>query len=453
MSRYVPHSEHDRVAMLKRLGLSHMEDLWKDLPQEKVLTQPLALPRGLCELEVVELLKRRAEENADPDRLLSFLGAGIYDHFIPAVVPWVTSRPEFATAYTPYQAEVSQGTLESIYEFQTLICELAGMEIANASLYDGASAVAEAALMACRIAGKRRIAVSGAIHPHHLGVLEAYALGGGMEVRVMPVTEGMTDPTALQEISDAACVIVQNPNFFGLIEPVGAVTEEAHAREMLSVVSCDPISLSILAPPGELGADIAVGEGQGLGNPMAFGGPLLGFLASRGRFLREMPGRVVGRTEDVEGNPCFVMTLQTREQHIRREKATSNICTNQALLALAATVYLSALGPDGFREVGELCLQKSHYAARRICESSGFSMRFEGGFFREFVVECPGDVGSLLERLREENILAGVPLGSYHPELDNCLLVAVTEKRTRQEIDRWVEVMARGARRMETASD
>lgn len=432
--------------MLERLGLSRMEDLWKDLPEEKVLKAPLDLPAGLSELDVMELLKRRAGENADPGGLVSFLGGGVYDHFIPAVVPWVISRPEFATAYTPYQAEVSQGTLESIYEFQTLICELTGMDVANASVYDGASAVAEAALTAVRITKRRRVAVSEAVHPHHRAVLNAYARGGGMEVVRVPAKEGVTDPEAVRDLSDAACVIVQNPTFFGTVEAVGNLVESAHKNGALTVVSCDPVSLSLLAPPGEQGADIAVGEGQGLGIPMAFGGPLLGFFACRERFLRQMPGRVVGRTEDRDGNPCFVMTLQTREQHIRREKSTSNICTNQALMALAATVYLSAVGERGFSRVGELCLQKSHYAAAKICEEEGFSLRFDAPFVKEFVLRCPPNVHALLEALRREGILGGIPLEPYRSDLKNCLLVAVTERRTREDIDRWVETLARAAK-------
>jgi glycine dehydrogenase subunit 1 len=431
--------------MLKSLGVSRIEELWEDLPKDKVLSHPLDLPGGMSELEVTELLKDMARQNADPDAWVSFLGAGVYDHFVPAVVPWITGRPEFSTAYTPYQAEVSQGTLESIYEFQTLVCQLTGMDVANASMYDGASAVAEAALTAVRVTRKKRVAVSAAIHPHHLQVLRAYAHGGRMEIVSIPTRDGVTDPEAVDAISEAACLIVQSPNFFGLIEPVKDLTTRVHAGGMLSVVACDPISLSVLAPPGDLGADIAVGEGQGLGSPMAFGGPLLGFFACKDRFLRQMPGRVVGRAEDVDGNPCYVMTLQTREQHIRREKATSNICTNQALVALAATVYLSSLGKEGFREVGGLCLQKSHYAARKIAGIPGFSIAFSGSFFKEFVVRCPGPAAPLLDRLRQEQILGGVPLGSFDPRLEDCLLVAVTEKRTREEIDRWVDAMKHAA--------
>ncbi|MCK4546766.1 MAG: aminomethyl-transferring glycine dehydrogenase subunit GcvPA [Candidatus Eisenbacteria sp.] len=452
MSRYVQHSENDRAEMLDRLRVSRVEDLWKELPREKVLTRPLGIPARLSELEVVELLTAAANDNVDPGKILSFLGGGVYDHFIPAVVPWVAARPEFATAYTPYQAEVSQGTLQSTYEFQSLICELTGMDVANASMYDGASAVAEAALTAVRVTRRKRVLVSEAIHPSHMAVLRSYARGGRMEVVTLPISGGRTDLDAVAGTPDAACMIVQNPNFFGVVEPVEALAERAHEAGMLALVSCDPISLSILASPGELGADIAVGEGQSLGSPMAFGGPLLGFFACRDRFLRQMPGRVVGRTEDTDGNTCYVMTLQTREQHIRREKATSNICTNQALLALAATVYLSALGKDGFRQVGELCVQKSHYAAGRICEIPGFSLRFPEPFFKEFVVRCSGNVGRILKHLREKDILGGVPLGDGYPELEDCLLVAVTEKRTREEIDHWVEIMDSAARQLESST-
>jgi len=437
--------------MLERLGLDGIDDLLRDLPGDKVLSGPLDLPPGLSELEVVELMKGMSAENVNPDEVLTFLGAGVYDHFVPAVVPWVTSRPEFATAYTPYQAEVSQGTLESIYEYQTLMCKLTAMDVANASIYDGASAVAEAALMAARISRRGRVVVSETVHPHHAAVVESYARGGRIDVVRLPATGGATDPDAISNLGDAACVIVQSPNFYGAIEPVEAIAECAHRAGMLVVVSCDPISLAVLTPPGELGADIAVGEGQALGTPMAFGGPLLGFFATKRAFLRQMPGRVVGRTRDAAGDPCYVMTLQTREQHIRREKATSNICTNQALMALAASVYLSALGRDGFRRVGELSLRKSHYALDRIAEVAGFSLRFERPFFKEFAVRCPVSVDGLLERLRERRILGGVPLGRYSAAMDDCLLVAVTERRTRADIDRYVDALKASVRELETA--
>lgn len=441
MSRYVQHSDEDRRAMLERLGLSRLEDLWDDLPRDGRLDGPLDLPAGLSELEVTELLRDTARENVDPETVVSFLGAGAYDHFIPAVVPWVTSRPEFATAYTPYQAEVSQGTLEGIYEFQSLICQLTGMDVANASVYDGASAVAEAALVAARVTGRRRIAVSEGVHPNHLEVLRSYARGGQIDVVTLPAGDGVTHPDAVPEVADAACIIVQSPNFYGVIESVESIAERAHESGALAVVSCDPISLSVLAPPGEVGADIAVGEGQSLGIPVSFGGPLLGFFACRERFLRQMPGRVVGRTVDAKGTPSFVMTLQTREQHIRRERATSNICTNQALMALAATVYLAALGREGFKRVGHLCLQKSHYAARKICGVPGFSLRFARPFFKEFVVRCPSEVGGMLDRLREKGILGGVSLGRFSVDCEDCLLVAVTESRTRRQIDRWAQAL------------
>jgi glycine dehydrogenase subunit 1 len=446
MSRYVQHSESDRRRMLERLGIGRVEDLWKDLPADRLLTSPLGLPEALSEQGVTALMTARAAENADPARWLSFLGAGAYDHYIPAVVPWVTSRPEFATAYTPYQAEVSQGTLEAIYEYQSLICELTGMDVANASVYDGATAVAEAALMAIRISRRKKVAVSGALHPHYRAVLETYARGGQMEVLTLPVREGGTAPESVAAVGDAACVIVQNPNFFGILEPLADLVEATQKTGALSVVSVDPVSLSLVAPPGEAGADIAVGEGQALGSPMAFGGPLLGFFACRQPFLRQMPGRVVGRTEDAEGRTAYVLTLQTREQHIRREKATSNICSNEALVALAATTYLAALGRSGFERLGHLCLEKSHYAARAITSSPGFSLRFPGPFFKEFVLRAPGRAEDLAARVREDRILAGVPLGPFDPALDDCMLVAVTEKRTRAEIDRWVDALARRAR-------
>ena len=399
---------------------------------------------GLGELELTAHLSELAAQNTPATAASCFLGGGSYDHFIPAVVDVVSSRSEFYTAYTPYQPEASQGSLQAFFEYQTLIAQLTGMDVSNASLYDGGSAVAEAVLMAMHTTGRNRVVTAESVHPEYRQVLATYLANLGVDLVTLDVPDGVVAADALAAAVDdrTACVLVQHPNFFGCLEEVDQAAEIAHKHGALFVVSVDPISLGILKRPGDYSADIVVAEGQSLGNPMAFGGPYLGIMACREEFLRRMPGRLVGQTVDHHGNRCWVLTLQTREQHIRREKATSNICTNQGLYALRATVYLSLMGPTGMHDVANLCLQKSRYAAESLSTVPGLSLAFARPTFKEFVVRVKHrSVADLVERARQQNIFAGVPLGTWYPQLNDCLLVAVTEKRTKEEIDRLATVV------------
>jgi glycine dehydrogenase subunit 1 len=392
----------------------------------------------MSEMEVQRHLAEQAQKNGGPGSLLSFLGAGAYEHFIPAAVRTIVSRGEFATCYTPYQAEVSQGTLQAAFEFQTMIAELTGMETANASLYDGTSALAEAALMAMRLTGRRKILISATVHPHHIRVLETYASGVGAAIQLLPAAEGVTQTDAIADLSDSdtAAVVVQNPNFFGCIEDLGELASAAKQSGALSIVSANPISLGLLKDPGSAGADIAVGEGQPLGMPLSFGGPYLGFMATRQAYVRQMPGRLVGLARDGQGRRGFVMTLQAREQHIRRERATSNICTNGALAALTAAIYLSLLGPQGLRQVAELNLDTSHRLASSLRCIPGCSLRFAGPFFNEFVLQVHRPAAEVAQALLERGIIAGLPLGRYFPDMADCLLVCATETKAQADLGR-----------------
>jgi len=437
---YLPNTPQDREAMLKSIGVSSLEDLLADIPETVRLKRALSLPPALSEMELVKLMNELAERNQDTCHTVSFLGAGSYDHYIPAAVDHVISRSEFYTAYTPYQAEVSQGTLQAIYEYQSLICELTGMDAANASMYDGASALAEAALLAHAATKRPEFLVSQAVHPNWRQVLETYCQGLGVEIRTIPLRDGLTDLHRLSKmVSEAtACVMLSQPNFLGCLEEAGEVAHIAQAKGALFLLACDPMSWSLLKSPAEYGADVAVAEGQPFGLPMSFGGPYLGIFAAKKDFVRLMPGRIVGVTQDKEGRRAFVLTLQTREQHIRREKATSNICTNEGLCALAATVYLTLMGKQGFRQVGELCLQKAHYLHDEIAKLKGFAPAFKAPFFKEFAVKTPIPPGELARKLLPKGFFAGVDLGGFYPEYTDSLLIAVTEKRTRQEMDRFV---------------
>ncbi len=434
---YVPHTNEDRSEMLEAIGISGIDELFSDIPSEVKLDHDLNLPPALSEFELIKYMSQLAGKNTTTNRLVSFLGAGVYDHYVPSVVRHIISRSEFYTSYTPYQAEISQGMLQSIFEYQTLMCELTAMDISNASLYDGATAIAEAAMMASRLTRKQEVIISSAVHPDYRRVLRTYAHNLGLNIIDVPFKNGATDIEALATLASdkTACVILQSPNFFGCIENMALAAEVAHEKKALFVASVDPISLGILAPPGEYGADIAVGEGQGLGIPMAFGGPHLGFLTCRKEHMRQMPGRVVGETHDSQGRRGYLLTLQAREQHIRRDRATSNICSNQALCALAATVYLSWLGKQGIREVAEQCLNKAHYACQRLSGLPGFEQKYSAPFFKEFTIKTPLDPERISSHLLESNILGGVPLGQFYPELADSMLVAVTEKRTGEEID------------------
>lgn len=433
---YVPNTEADRREMLREIGASSIGELFEDIPDELKLSGEVDVPGPLSEQELVRHLGRLAGMNRTADDVLSFLGGGIYDHTVPAAVRHVTAMPQFATAYTPYQAEVSQGTLQSIYEFQSLIARLTAMDVANASLYDGATAAAEAALMAAAATRRKRVVVAGTAAPAVRVALGTYLSGSGIEAVEAPPEDGVADLHALREAaSGAGAVIVQHPNFFGVLEPTAAVAEIAADAGAMLVVVADPLSLGILRPPGEYGADVVVGEAQSLGAPMGFGGPLLGFLATRSEHVRRMPGRIIGATTDGAGRRAYVMTLQTREQHIRREKATSNICTNQALVALAATVYLSLLGKAGFRDLAVHVTSKAHYAADALCRVGGARLRFDRAFFREFVIELPLEASRVKVELAEAGIWPGISCGCFYEDMQNCLLVSVSERHTRNDID------------------
>jgi glycine dehydrogenase subunit 1 len=435
---FIPNTPEEEGKILEHLGVSDFDDLL-DVPRSIRLTGPLNLPESISEQELVDESREIGSRNRE---LICFAGAGVYDHHIPSAVKAVVSDPSFLTAYTPYQAEVSQGTLQSIYEFQSLICALTGMEVASASLYDGGSALAEGALMACAVNGKNRVAVSEAVNPLHRRVVETY-LGNLYEIVTLPCRDGVTSPDAVPDLKDCAAIIMQQPNFFGCIEDLETLIDLSNKSDCLSVVSVNPISLGVLEAPGTLGADIVLGEGQCLGNPMSFGGPLLGFLASRKEYIRRMPGRIAGATTDLDGNRGFVLTLQTREQHIRREKATSNICSNQALNALAATAYLSLLGPAGIKELAELCMCKAHYAADRL-ESEGMELRFKSDFFNEFTVDLGDAAPEIVHAARNSGVLPGIMLDRFDESLRNCLLIAVTEKRSRAQIDRLIDLLTGG---------
>jgi len=430
---YIANTDADRRAMLTAIGVASGDELFADIPPEFRIGG-LRLPPALSEPELVRELSALAERNRPAGAMPCFLGGGAYRHFIPSVVGEVIGRSEFATAYTPYQAEISQGTLQTAFEFQSMICELTGMDVANAGMYDGASALAEACLMAAGVTGRQHIALLSTVHPHSQAVARTYAFGRGLTVDMMP-------PDALALGEQHACLAVQQPNFFGCLEDVDALEKAAHAAGALFVASVDPISLGLFRPPGEYAADIVVGDGQSLGVPLSYGGPYLGLFACRQQYLRQMPGRLVGRTTDAQGRTGYVLTLQTREQHIRRERATSNICTSQQLVALAATVYLAALGKQGLRQVAELCYHKAHYAAERIAALPGYSLACDGVFFKEFVVRCPpasGGPTAINHALLERGIIGGLDVSD---QIAGGLLLCVTELNTRQEIDALVEAL------------
>ncbi len=443
--RYLPNTPAQQKEMLKAIGASSLEDLLSPIPPKARLSRPLTLPAALAEADLVRHLRALGALNADADQYVCFLGGGAYDHYIPSPINHLISRGEFFTAYTPYQPEASQGTLRTIYEYQSLMAELTGMDVANASLYDGASALAEAALMAhAATDGRAELVLSAGVHPLARQVVATYVAGPNLRIKEVPLGDGTTDLAALKKAvsGKTAAVLVQSPNFFGCLEDVQAAADIAHEAKALLIVAVDPVSLGLLVPPGARGADIVVGEGQGLGIPLSYGGPNLGVFATTTALLRRMPGRLVGATVDRDGQRGFVLTLQTREQHIRRERATSNICTNVALCALMATIHVALLGPQGLRRVGELALAKAHYAADALTKIPGVRLRFPAPFFKEFVLQLPTSPERVVKRLAKEKILGGIPLKPYDRALKDCLLVAVTEKRTRAEIDAYVQALS-----------
>lgn len=440
---YLPHTRADRQAMLEAIGVASTEQLFEDVPEDLRLDGRLDLPPAMSESELVAHLRSMARTNGNLQETVCFLGAGAYDHYIPSVVDSLISRSEFYTAYTQYQPEISQGYLQALWEYQSMICTITGMEVANASMYDGGTAVAEAAMMACSASGKNTVVMAQTVHPLYREVVQTYASDRGISIQAAPQLDGRTDLNRLSQLIDAstAAIVIQMTNFFGCIEEVGRIADMAHAKGAYVIVAADPVSLGVLEAPGALGADIVVGEGQGLGLSLAYGGPYLGFFATTEKLMRKMPGRIVGQTVDSRGSRGFVLTLQAREQHIRRDKATSNICSNEALCALTAAVYLGALGKEGFREVAGQCLQKAHYAYDRLTGLTGCEPVFTGPFFKEFVVRLSKPVAEVNRKLKDKGILGGLALERYYPELGGCMLICVTEKRTRAEIDRLVGEM------------
>ncbi len=434
---YIANTDDDRRAMLDEIGVKTFDELISNIPEDAKFKGELNLPEGISEFEALSELEKLAGKNKS--NLAVFAGAGAYDHYVPAAIKQILSRSEFYTAYTPYQAEVSQGTLQAIYEFQSMICDLTGMDVANASMYDGATALAEAMLLATAHTRRNKFVIPANLHPHYRKVLDTYAYGMGIEIVKIPVVDGTINLDELKNLVDdnVAAVAIQQPNFYGLIEDVFDIEKIAHDKKALFVVSVDILSLGILEAPGNYGADIVTGEAHYLGNPLNYGGPYLGIFAVKQDLIRKIPGRLAGVTVDVDCNRGFVLTLQTREQQIKREKATSNICSNQGLCMLAATIYLSLLGKKGFKELAEICYHKAHFLADELSKIKGVKLKYNKPFFREFVIDTTKLPKVLIDSLLEFDILAGVDLARFY-ESDSGLLIAVTEKRTRLEIDKFV---------------
>jgi len=435
---YIANTPDDLRVMLGAIGIDKLDQLFEMIPEELRLKRPLQVPRALTELELTDHLSQALARNQGADRKVCFLGGGCYDHFIPAVVDNLAARGEFYTAYTPYQAEASQGTLQATFEYQTLMTQLTGLDVSNASLYDGGSAAAEAMLMALAITRRfGQVVVAESVHPETRQILATFLDHLEPTLVTVPAALGQVTPESIAQVvtGQTAAVVVQYPNFLGQLEDVRAIVQAAHAQGALAIVIVDPISLGLLNRPGSYGADIVVAEGQSLGNYLAYGGPYLGIMACREEYVRKMPGRIVGETTDRNGKRCWVLTLQTREQHIRREKATSNICTNQGLLALRASIYLAVMGPGGLRQAAELSTRKAHYAALRLAAVPGISLPFPGPFFKEFVVRAQRDPIDVLAEVSRLGYHGGIDLGRWYPSLAGCILIAVTEKRTKDEID------------------
>jgi glycine dehydrogenase subunit 1 len=445
---YTSATDADREAMLAEIGAESIDDLFAQIPEALRLDRPLDLEGGLSETEVFDRVSALAERNVHADAEVTFVGAGMYDHYVPALVDSIISRSEFLTPYTPYQPEISQGGLQVMFEYQTAMSELTGLPASNAALYEGPSSVASAAYLAIGATGRRRLVCSRGLHPHSRETLATYSAGFGAEVEEVGLDAGLTDPADLAAAIDegTAAVFLQQPNFLGAVEDIEALARAAKEKGALVVVAVDPMTLGVLRPPGHCGADVAVGEGQPLGNRLDYGGPSFGFFCTTEEHLRRMPGRIAGETKDVDGRRGFVLTLQTREQHIRREKATHNICTAQALNALAGIVYLSWLGKRGFAELGELMAQRTAYARERLAAVDGVGLLHEAPVVREFAIRLDADVESVLDSCAERGIAAGYPLGREYPEHEDGLLLAITERRSREDIDRLAEVLAEAIR-------
>lgn len=437
MGTYVPNTQKEQQEMLESLGVSSTRELFQAIPDEVYLTRPLQLPQGLAELSVRRKMTGISEKNRVYKSI--FRGAGAYNHYIPSIVKQITSKEEFVTAYTPYQAEISQGVLQSIFEYQTMICELTGMDVSNASVYDGATAAAEAVIM-CKERKKNVAVVSETVHPQTIETIRTYLTGTDMEVVIAPAKEGRTDLDQLKELvnDNVACVLLQQPNFYGLLENGDEVGRISHEKDAKFILSCNPISLGILKTPVEYGADITVGEGQPLGMPLSFGGPYLGFMATTEKYMRRLPGRIVGETKDNRGQRAFVLTLQAREQHIRREKASSNICSNQALCAMTAAVYMDTMGQKGIQVAAEQSMAKAHYLADRLTKLEGYHLVYQGEFFNEFVTTCKGSVDKALDLLSQRGILGGYPLTGKD---EGHILWCATEMNTKEEIDTLVDLL------------
>lgn len=443
---YIPHTPEDKKLMLEKIGVKSFDDLIQVIPDKLRFKEKLDLPEALSELEAIKHCGEIANLNQHQRDFISFLGGGVYDHYIPTIINHIISRSEFYTAYTPYQAEVSQGTLQAIYEYQSLICELFSMDVSNAGMYDAASAFAETCHMARTITKKNKILIADTIHPYYRQVINTYTHGLNIPIVDCGCELNQAGRVGLSQFenaidNDTAAVLVQHPNFYGVLEPVRELAEIAHKHGALFIVCVDPTSLGLLNPPGNYGADIAVGEGQALGIPASLGGPMLGILTCRKDYVRTLPGRLVGKTEDVGGKPGYVLVLQTREQHIRRDKATSNICTNEALCALAATVYLSVMGKQGVAEVAKQCYAKSHYLAQEMSKIKGFALAFNQPFFKEFVVKTELKPQYIINKLLKEKIFAGIDLSRLNENWQNLMLVCATEMRSKQEIDKYVKLL------------
>ena len=438
---FVPHTPEDDRAMLDAVGLDSLDELFESIPSGVRLERPLDLPDELSEVELAAHMAALAGRSRGSSELVCFAGGGAYDHHVPAAVRALASRSEFATSYTPYQPELSQGVLQAVFEFQSLVCEIYGMEVANASLYDGANALVEAVNLAVRKTGRNVALVGEGVHPHYVDVLRTYTSGLGLDIRTVPLgPDGVTEWDGL-ETGEAAAVVCAYPNFFGRLEDLRASARAAHGGGALSVAVADPTAMGVLVSPGAAGADVAVGEGHALGNPLFYGGPYVGLFATTIDLVRQVPGRIAGETLDADGRRAYVLTLQAREQHIRRAKATSNVCTNQTLMAIAAGIHLAWLGPEGLARLGEVCVRRAAFAARRLGEIPGCSVKFSGPHFKEVVVETPVAATKLARGLARRGFLAGPALGRWFPELDRCLLVAITEKRTVDEINALAEAI------------